>query len=157
VRERWSPYFSTFKGSAPPVEIKTQIREIVFRGLSDPTRKIRTLCAHTLSVIAKSDWPDEYPNLLTSLIALLSSNSSDSVHGAIQVLTEFIKSDLTEDQILPVLRDLLPVLLSILGSPQVCNLLRIWYFPFISNSLTTPPPVPVLFLFSNNVSQHSSW
>lgn len=38
-----------------------------------------------------------------------------------QVFTEFIKSDLTEDQILPVLRDLLPVLLHILGSPQVSN------------------------------------
>ena len=75
--------------------------------------------AHTLSVIAKSDWPEEYSDLLTSLISLLASNSPDSVHGAIQVLTEFIKSDLTEDQILPVLRDLLPVLLSILGSPQV--------------------------------------
>lgn len=36
-----------------------------------------------------------------------------------QVFTEFIKSDLTEDQILPVLRDLLPVLLSILGSTEV--------------------------------------
>ncbi|KAJ6609355.1 ARM repeat-containing protein [Mycena sp. CBHHK59/15] len=36
-----------------------------------------------------------------------------------QVFTEFIKSDLTEDQILPVLRDLLPVLLSILGAPEV--------------------------------------
>jgi len=36
-----------------------------------------------------------------------------------QVFTEFIKSDLTEDQILPVLRELLPVLLSILGSTQV--------------------------------------
>jgi len=38
-----------------------------------------------------------------------------------QVFTEFIKSDLTEDQILPVLRDLLPVLLHILGSTQVSN------------------------------------
>ena len=37
-----------------------------------------------------------------------------------QVFTEFIKSDLTEDQILPVLRELLPVLLQILGSSQVC-------------------------------------
>lgn len=36
-----------------------------------------------------------------------------------QVFTEFIKSDLTEDQILPVLRDLLPVLLTILGSGEV--------------------------------------
>lgn len=36
-----------------------------------------------------------------------------------QVLTEFIKSDLTEDQILPVLRQLLPVLLHILGASEV--------------------------------------
>lgn len=36
-----------------------------------------------------------------------------------QVFTEFIKSDLTEDQILPVLRELLPVLLTILGSTEV--------------------------------------
>ncbi|KAG5644159.1 hypothetical protein DXG03_009054 [Asterophora parasitica] len=118
VRERWSPYFSTFKGAAPPVETKTQIRSTVFQGLSDPNRKIRTLCAHTLSSIANCDWPDEYPELLDSLINLLSSNSPDSVHGAMQVLTEFIKSDLTEDQILPVLRQLLPVLLAILGSTE---------------------------------------
>jgi hypothetical protein len=36
-----------------------------------------------------------------------------------QVLNEFIKADLTEDQILPVLRQLLPALLTILGSTQV--------------------------------------
>ena len=38
-----------------------------------------------------------------------------------QVFNEFIKSDLSEDQILPVLRELLPALLSILGSNQVCR------------------------------------
>ncbi|KAJ7204351.1 ARM repeat-containing protein [Mycena pura] len=119
VTERWSPFFSSFKGSAPSLETKSQIRLAVFHGLSDPNRKIRTLCAHTLSSIASSDWPDEYPDLLSSLIGLISSGSSDSVHGAMQVFTEFIKSDLTEDQILPVLRDLLPVLLSILGAPEV--------------------------------------
>jgi len=75
--------------------------------------------AHTLSSIGNCDWPDEYPELLNSLIALISSSSSDSVHGAMQVFTEFIKSDLTEDQILPVLRQLLPVLLTILGSIEV--------------------------------------
>ncbi|KAM6498769.1 Armadillo-type fold, partial [Amanita muscaria] len=118
VRERWSPYFSTFRGSPPPVEVKTQIRQAVFQGLSDPDRKIRSLCAHTLSSIANCDWPDEYPDLLSSLINLLSSGSPSSVHGAMQVFTEFIKSDLTEDQILPVLRQLLPVLLNILGSTE---------------------------------------
>ncbi|KAH7924492.1 ARM repeat-containing protein [Leucogyrophana mollusca] len=118
VTERWSPYFSAFKGNAPSVEVKTQIRGAVFQGLSDPNRKIRSLCAHTISSIASCDWPDEYPDLLSSLINLISSSSPDSVHGAMQVFTEFIKSDLTEDQILPVLRQLLPVLLTILGSTE---------------------------------------
>ncbi|KAG6380709.1 armadillo-type protein [Boletus reticuloceps] len=74
--------------------------------------------AHVLSSIASCDWPDEYPDLLNGLIELISSSSPNSVHGAMQVLTEFIKSDLTEDQILPVLRQLLPVLLAILNDAQ---------------------------------------
>jgi hypothetical protein len=82
--------------------------------------------AHTLSSIANCDWPDEYPDLLSSVIALLSSNSPDSVHGAMQVLTEFIKSDLTEDQLLPVLRQLLPILLQILGATEVTILTLIY-------------------------------
>ncbi|KIJ66488.1 hypothetical protein HYDPIDRAFT_174567 [Hydnomerulius pinastri MD-312] len=118
VTERWSPYFSGFKGNAPSVEIKAQIRQAIFQGLSDPNRKIRSLSAHTLSSIASCDWPDEYPELLNGLIELISSNSPNPVHGSLQVFTEFIKSDLTEDQILPVLRQLLPVLLAILNNPQ---------------------------------------
>ncbi|KAF8634940.1 hypothetical protein AX15_000671 [Amanita polypyramis BW_CC] len=106
------PSFTSFS------QAKSQIRQAVFQSLSDPERRIRSLSALTLSSIANSDWPDEYPELLSSLINLLSSGSPESVHGAMQVLTEFIKSDLTEDQILPVLRQLLPVLLNILGSME---------------------------------------
>ncbi|KAG8219346.1 armadillo-type protein [Butyriboletus roseoflavus] len=112
-----------------------QIRQAIFNGLSDPDRKIRSLSvrsrgilsnhgsdatiqAHVLSSIASCDWPDEYPELLNGLIELISSNSPNSVHGAMQVLTEFIKSDLTEDQILPVLRQLLPVLHVILNDER---------------------------------------
>ena len=36
-----------------------------------------------------------------------------------RVFAEFIKGDLSEDQILPIMRQLLPVLLSILGQPEV--------------------------------------
>jgi hypothetical protein len=82
----------------------------------------RLVQAQTLSLIANSDWPDEYPNLLNDIIALLSTNSPDAVHGAMAVFTEFIKSDLSEDQILPVLRQLLPVLLNILGDQEVSSI-----------------------------------
>jgi hypothetical protein len=37
-----------------------------------------------------------------------------------RVITEFVKNDLGEEQLLPVVRDLLPALLNILGDTQVC-------------------------------------
>ena len=118
------------------LQFKSQIRAAVFSGLSDPQRKIRSSCVSTplpkkptpvdlwlqafvISSVAHCDWPEEYPTLLTDLIGLLSLPSPPAVHGALQVFTEFISSDLTEDQILPVLRQLLPILLNILGSTEV--------------------------------------
>lgn len=118
VKERWSPYFQNFRGNAPPPEIKSQIRTAVFQGLSDSNRKIRTASAHTLSAISECDWPDEYPELLENLIQLLSSGSSDAIHGSMQMFTDFVKSELTEDQLLPILRRLLPILLNILGDQE---------------------------------------
>ncbi len=72
-----------------------------------------------MSTIANSDWPDEYPDLLNHLVQLLLSGSSNSIHGAMQVFTEFVRTDLTEDQLLPVMRELLPVLISILSANEV--------------------------------------
>ncbi|KAI0281277.1 ARM repeat-containing protein [Russula aff. rugulosa BPL654] len=118
VKEHWSPFFQQFRGDAPPPETKDQIRRAIFQGLSDTDRKIRSSCAHTLSTIANSDWPDEYPELLSHLIQLLLSGSSNSIHGAMQVFTEFVRTDLTEDQLLPVMRELLPVLISILSANE---------------------------------------
>ncbi|KAH9046970.1 ARM repeat-containing protein [Lactarius deliciosus] len=118
VKEHWSPFFPQFRGDAPPPEVKDQIRQAVFQGLSDSDRKIRSLCAHTLSTIANSDWPDEYPDLLNHLVQLLLSGSPNSTHGAMQVFTEFVRTDLTEDQLLPVMRELLPVLMSVLSATE---------------------------------------
>ena len=75
--------------------------------------------AHTLSTIAECDWPDEYPELLNNLVQLLSSGSPNAIHGAMQMFTDFVKSELTEDQLLPTLRQLLPILLNILGDQEV--------------------------------------
>ncbi|KAI0726869.1 ARM repeat-containing protein [Fomitopsis betulina] len=119
VNERWSLALPKWRSlTVVPVELKAQIRQIIFQTLSDPQNKIRSLSAQIITTIANADWPDEWPDLLDALIALLSSHSPQSVHGAMQVMAEFIKADLTEDQILPVLRQLLPILLSILGAPE---------------------------------------
>ncbi|KAH9962332.1 armadillo-type protein [Russula compacta] len=116
VKEHWSLFFLQFRGDPPPPEIKDQIRRAVFQGLSDPDRKIRSLCVRRFPLSRRrATQPDEYPELLNLLVQLLLSGSPSSIHGAMQVFTEFVRTDLTEDQLLPVMRELLPVLMSILS------------------------------------------
>ncbi|KAI9638767.1 armadillo-type protein [Dioszegia hungarica] len=115
ILKHWSGISHVFEDPSTPNEIKAQIRPIIFSGLSDPQRKIRMASAFALSTIARFDWPDEYPDLLSSLVGLLHTGSPVSVHGSMRVIAEFVKNDLSEDQLLPVVRDLLPALLQVLG------------------------------------------
>lgn len=75
--------------------------------------------ANVISEIASSDWPDEWPELLNSLLQLLSSGKPDSVHGAMRVMSDFVSSELSEDQLLPLASAILPQLLQILGNQNV--------------------------------------
>ncbi|BGP14490.1 hypothetical protein JCM10213v2_002439 [Rhodosporidiobolus nylandii] len=119
VKEYWSPFFPTFKGpEATTPAVKAQVREVLFAGLSDPVRKIRLACANIVSLIAQPDWPDDWPTLMDQLLALIRSSSIDAVEGGMRTLSDFVSVSLTEDQLLPVARDMLPTLLSILGAPQ---------------------------------------
>lgn len=120
IPRHWSPFFEQFEGNAPPVEIKAQVRELLFAGLGDPSRKIRFSCAYTTAELAHSDWPDEYPQLMDLLLGALNGGSPEQVDGALRVLTDFVKADLTEDQLLPTAQQMLPQLLTILKSPEVC-------------------------------------
>ncbi|WWD20442.1 hypothetical protein CI109_104918 [Kwoniella shandongensis] len=109
---------STFQQPITPIEVKGQIRPIIFSGLSDPQSKIRSASAFALSAVARFDWPDDYPDLLSQLVALLTTGSPDSVHGAMRIISDFVRNDLSEDQLLPVVQELLPAVLYILGNPQ---------------------------------------
>ena len=77
--------------------------------------------AFIVSKIAHSDWPDHYPTLLNDLLSLLQSGLPDAIHGALQVLSDLSREELTEEQLIPVLRQLVPVLITILGQPEVTS------------------------------------
>ncbi|WWC66093.1 uncharacterized protein I303_108715 [Kwoniella dejecticola CBS 10117] len=117
VNQHWTPASASFQHPITPIEIKAQIRPLIFSGLSDSQRKIRLSAAFALSTIARYDWPDDYPDLLSQLVGLL-GGSPNSVHGAMRVISDFVRNDLSEDQLLPVVEDLLPAVLGILGDPE---------------------------------------
>lgn len=77
-----------------------------------------------MSEIAHADFPDEWPDLTHALLHLLSSGNADAVHGSLRVLADFCKSDLTEDQLIPLASELLPKLLLVLQTDSVSILLR---------------------------------
>ena len=73
------------------------------------------------------------------------------VHGAMRLFTEFVRNDLSEDQLLPVMRELVPVLLSILGDSKVRLLTLSLAHLFMSIGSTQPTPAPVRLLSFVNV------
>lgn len=72
------------------------------------------------------------------------------VHGAMRLFTEFVRNDLSEDQLLPVMRELVPVLLTILGDSKVRLLTPSLAHLFISFASIQPTPAPVRLLSSAN-------
>ena len=73
------------------------------------------------------------------------------VHGAMRLFTEFVRNDLSEDQLLPVMRELVPVLLTILGDSKVRLLTPTLVHLFMTFASIQPTPVRVRLLSSVNV------
>lgn len=142
VNERWSPFFVAFKGSLPPPEVSSslcrfvrnsthtlsQVKDVIRKRLlallATPHKQIRTACAYALASIASCDYPEQYPSLLHDLAQLIQQGQRDGVHGAMRVLLDFVKADLTETQLVPVTQELLPLLLQVLKSPAYADSTR---------------------------------
>lgn len=122
VNQYWSAIFPQFVGPMTGADVKAQIRTMLLQSLGEPDSKIRIAIAFALSSIANSDWPNDFPELLPGLFAILSpedeNKDQNAVHGAMRVLAEFVRSDIMEEQLLDLLRESMPVLLSVLRSPQ---------------------------------------
>ena len=69
-------------------EVKAVIRDLLPRALGDPNSKIRSGAAHAISAIAMWDWPEEWPDLFTTLMMHLTQGTQDSLQGSMCVLLE---------------------------------------------------------------------
>ena len=116
--------------------------------------------SHILAKIASCDWPEEFPDLLSNLMALLTSGSADSIHGALQMFSEFGGDEISEDHLLPIQKHLLPVLLTILSTPEVrghhalqsrwqLNRLSAPLTPHASSRRGRLPTMPLIFVYGS--------
>lgn len=118
ITARWSPYFDGFVGPAIQVSVKQQIRQALLGGLADPVRKIRLATSYAISTIAGPDYPDEYADLLPRIGQLLQQGEPNGLHGAMALLSEFVRVEMDEVQLIHVAKEILPVLEQVLADQE---------------------------------------
>ena len=121
ITARWSPYFDGFVGAAVDVAVKQQIRQALLTGLADPIRKIRLATSYAISTIAGPDYPDEYPDLLPCIQQLLQLGEANGLHGAMALLSEFVRVEMDEIQLIQVAKEILPALEQVLAQEERHN------------------------------------
>ena len=84
----WKLAEESFRPPETLPEVKAVIRELLPRALGDPNSKIRSGAAHAISAIAMWDWPEEWPDLFTTLMMHLTQGTEDSLQGSMCVLLE---------------------------------------------------------------------
>ena len=113
VSATWSPQFDeTFQGSVYlNDEAKSKVRDQVFEISVTPagsgSSDLQGLAASVVGKIASADFPDEWPNLMQSLLNLVNTSSDNAaLRGALKTLAELIDAGLAEDQFFAAARDL---------------------------------------------------
>lgn len=115
VLATWSPTFDEdFNGTVVlNEETKARVRGQVLAictsdsiGPSD-NRKVKSAASLVASKIASVDFPEYWPELLPTLLQIISGTGPDSqVHGALRVLSELVESGFSEEQFFAIARDL---------------------------------------------------
>ncbi|KAM4120044.1 hypothetical protein ACJW30_03G103900 [Castanea mollissima] len=119
VKKHWQEGEDSFEHPAVSSDEKVVIRRLLLMSLDDPQRKICTAISMAVASIAVYDWPEEWPDLLPSLLKLISDQSNmNGVHGALRCLA-LLSGDLDDKTVPALVPVLFPCLLTIVSSPQV--------------------------------------
>ncbi|KAJ5670398.1 Armadillo-like helical [Penicillium maclennaniae] len=118
----WSSMLDDFKGQvlvsdANKVQIRRALLELATT-TETPERKVKASASYAVSKIASADFPDDWPELLPSLLHIINdaSTTDSALHGALKVLLDLVDTGLSEDQFFNVARDLVSALFAVATS-----------------------------------------
>jgi hypothetical protein len=118
----WSSMLDDFKGhvlvnDANKAQIRLALLELATT-TETPERKVKASASYAVSKIASADFPDDWPELLPSLLQIINdpTTSDSALHGALKVLLDLVDTGLSEDQFFNVARDLVSALFAVATS-----------------------------------------
>ncbi|SMQ53960.1 unnamed protein product [Zymoseptoria tritici ST99CH_3D7] len=112
----WSPQYDEFSGplyadETKKAQVRQRLLELALSGQDE--RKIKSAASLVVSKIATSDFPDEWPELLPSVLSVVSTGANSQLHGALKVLNELVDDCFNEEQFFKVARDLVKVVFDV--------------------------------------------
>lgn len=108
----WSTQFDEFTGplladEGKKAQIRQSLLDIAVSGRDE--RKIKSAASLVVSKIATSDFPDEWPDLLPTVLNVVGTGREAQLHGALKVLNELVDDCFNDEQFFKVARDLVKV------------------------------------------------
>ncbi|ATZ56066.1 Bckap114 [Botrytis cinerea B05.10] len=87
---------------------KAEIRARMLKIATDDvdSRKIKSAASMVVSKIANVDYPDQWPDLLPTILHIIQTGSDLQLHGSLKVLADVVEESLSEDQFFSVARDI---------------------------------------------------
>ncbi|ODV89270.1 hypothetical protein CANCADRAFT_3899 [Tortispora caseinolytica NRRL Y-17796] len=120
---KWSPAIEQFEGPLLDQQTKQKIRHLFLSAVSAPEYQIRSTAAYAVAKIAAVDFPDDWPELMPSLMNILLKSTEDAMLlGALTVLKDMLDNSFTIEQYIDVADDLSSALLRLIlnSSSIVC-------------------------------------
>jgi hypothetical protein len=115
IRSCWSPHFDEFQGEGDddlvPEAVKSRVRGPLLELVTSESLdgRVRAIASSTVSRIAGSDFPDRWPDLLDTLLHIISTGSDGQLHGALKVLADLVEDGFGEKQFVQAAKHLVQV------------------------------------------------
>lgn len=122
VVSAWSPFLDEFKGQVLINDAnKAQLRRVLLELAISPnedSRKVRASASYVVSKIAAADFPDQWPELLPTILQSIPNSNDAQLHGALKVLSDLVDSGFSEEQFFKVARELVTTLFNVATDPS---------------------------------------
>jgi importin-9 len=94
-----------------PDTTKTQIRSVLLELVlsNEDERKIKAASSYAVGKIAVVDFPEQWPQLLPTLLQTIPAGSDTQLYGALKVLQDLVEESLSEEQFFSMARDIIKV------------------------------------------------
>lgn len=105
--------------STPPIPISDENREVLRQLLLDLAlspendRLVKIAASYAIGKIALHDFPEQWPNLLPTVLGVIPTGNDAQLHGALKVLGDLVDESLSEGQFFSMARDIASTLTAV--------------------------------------------